>query len=103
MTKLLEEFIIRCSYYDPIDEKGIRTFIEEYDLGSNFANSAFFIMLMVKEENSISVKQFWSPKEVWKKAKSEIFEEIHACGTGAGDFIHHATEQQTFDASFEKR
>lgn len=102
MTKFLEEFIIRCSYFDPIDEKGIKTFIEEYELEKNFANSAFFIMLMVKEESSISVKQFWSPKEVWKKSESEIFEEVHACGTGADDFLHNASEQQTFEASFEK-
>jgi hypothetical protein len=102
ITKLLEEFIIRCSYFNPIDEKGIRTFIEEYDLGKNFAESAFFIMLMIKEENSISVKQFWSPKELWKVSDSEVFEEVHACGSGAADFLHNASEQQTFEASFEK-
>jgi hypothetical protein len=101
MTKLLKEFIIRCSYFDPIDEKGIRTFIEEYDIDSNFADSAFFIMLMVNDESSISVKQFWWPNDLWKKSESEVFEEVYACGTGADDFIYNASEQQTFEASAE--
>jgi hypothetical protein len=102
MTKFLEEFKLRCSYYKPIDEAGIRKFIDDYDLQNNFKESAFFILLMLKEEDSISVKQFWSPKELWKTVKSEIFEEVFACGTGAEDFLHHASEQQTFQTSSEK-
>lgn len=102
MTKFLKEFTIRCSYYDPIDEAGIRKFIEDYDLSNNFKESAFFILLMQPDGNLISVKQFWSPKDLWKTTKSEIFEEVYACGTGADDFLHHTYEQQEFEASSEK-
>lgn len=102
MIALLKEFRIRCSYYDPIDEAGIKSFIEGYNIAENFANSAFFIMLMVREKDSISVKQFWSPQEAWKRKESDVFEEVFACGTGADDFVYNAAEQQTFEASFEK-
>ncbi len=102
MTEFLKEFTIRCSYYEPIDEAGIRKFIEEYDYLTKFKKSAFFILLMKPEGNMISVKQFWSPKELWKTTKSEIFEEVYACGTGADDFLHHTYEQQEFEASCEK-
>jgi hypothetical protein len=102
MTKFLKEFIIRCSYYDPIDEAGIRKFIDDYDLSTNFKESAFFILLMQPDGNLISVKQFWSPKELWKTTKSEIFEDVYACGTGADDFLHHTSEQQEFEASSKK-
>lgn len=102
MTMFLEEFKIRCSYYNPIDEKGIGLFVEGYDFEKNFANSAFFIMLMVRESESISVKQFWSPKELWRQSTSEIFEKVYACGTGADDFLHNALKQKTLENSFEK-
>ena len=102
MTEFLKEFTIRCSYYDPIDEASIRKFIEEYDFSTKFTKSAFFILLMQQDGNMISVKQFWSPKELWKTTKSEIFEEVYACGTGKDDFLHHTSEQQEFEASSGK-
>jgi hypothetical protein len=102
MTAFLKEFTIRCSYYDPIDEAGIRKFIEDYDFSNMFKHSAFFILLMKPDGTMISVKQFWSPKELWKTTNSEIFEEVYACGTGADDFLHHTSEQQEFKASSEK-
>jgi hypothetical protein len=102
MTKFLEEFKIRCSYYEPINETGIRKFIEDYELPKNFKNSAFFISLMLKEKESISVKQFWFPNEFWKTAKSELFEEVYACGSGKEDFLHLSSEEQTFEANSEK-
>ncbi|MES2648096.1 MAG: hypothetical protein V4717_14560 [Bacteroidota bacterium] len=102
MTEFLKEFTIRCSYYEPIDEAGIRKFIEEYDYLNKFNKSSFFILLMKPEGNLISVKQFWYPEEPWKMTKSEIFEEVYACGTGKDDFLHNTTEQQQFDASSDK-
>nr|WP_288836684.1 hypothetical protein [uncultured Flavobacterium sp.] len=102
MTEFLKEFTIRCSYYSQIDEAGIRQFIEGYDLATKFTKSAFFILLMKPDGTMISVKQFWFPKQLWKKKGSEIFEEVYACGTGADDFLHHTSEKQEFKASFEK-
>lgn len=102
MTKFLKEFKTRCSYYEPIDEAGIRKFIDDYDFQNDFKESAFFILLMRKEGESISVNQFWFPKNVWKSVNSEIFEEVYACGTGKEDFLHYTSEQLTFEASSEK-
>lgn len=102
MTEFLKEFTIRCSYYDPIDEAGIRKFVEDYDVPNKFTKSAFFILLMKPDGSRISVKQFWSPSKLWKTTKSDIFEEVYACGTGAEDFLHHTSEQQEVKASSDK-
>ena len=102
MTQFLKELTIRCSYYEKIEEANIREFIEEYDFKNKFTNSAFFIMLMANEETTISGKQFWYPLELWGSVKSEIFEEVYACGTGKDDFLYQASEDQKFEASTEK-
>lgn len=102
MTSFLEEFKIRCSYYEFINEPEIRNFIADYDLENNFKESAFFILLMRREGNSILVNQFWSPNHLWSNVKSDIFEEVYACGTGKEEFLHQASEQQTFETTSEK-
>lgn len=103
MTEFLKEFTRRCAYYDNITEQDIHSFIEEYDKENLFANSAFYIMLMFREGTQITVRQFWYPPEHWNTVKSEIFEEVSACGSGKDDFLYQAAEKQHFsDATFEK-
>jgi hypothetical protein len=113
LRKFLRELRSRCNLYNNINEKQIRQFLEDYNLETQFVNSAFFLVFVeYHDTDSIYVGMFNYPGRItrygdinnggWRFMESEVFDKIYSCGSGADSFLNLVSQAGTFDSQYAK-
>lgn len=111
----LDDFKIRCRYYDDITKEDIFRTLDDYNLAVNFSNSAFVMMLINKIGNDkLNVGIITSPfpahqwdmvkgkKGGWAFVKSSVYGEVTAIGSGRDSFLNIVNQDLQVISSFEK-
>jgi hypothetical protein len=96
MRTLLEGLRERAALAE-LTVEGIQSFLEEFDLGTNYADSSFLIIKMRRDQNEIQVKEF--PHGKWATTLTENFENVAASGSGAHEFINQFNQPAKYVTS----
>lgn len=113
IRQFLQELKSRSKLLDGLTSEQIKDFLNEYDLPTNFPNSAFFLVSVEHTSpDSIYVGMFNYPQKIaeedssnnggWLSAKSDVFDQVFACGSGRDRFINIVNQIGIFTSRHDK-
>ncbi|MBI3233694.1 MAG: hypothetical protein HYZ42_06575 [Bacteroidetes bacterium] len=113
IVPFLRELKNRCRLYNSITEGIIRKFLDDYGLNTQLINSAFFLTCIEhRSPDSIYVGMFNYPQKItaiednnnggWQSLRSDVYDEIYACGSGAESFLNIVSQTGTFETRHTK-
>ena len=104
MKDLLVSFKKWCNIYfasEVINETHIIEFFEHYDFQSSFLKSHFGIILVDRVDDNLLNTKFIT-NNGWGLLNTDIFDDVHACGSGQESFLSIVKELGNFKSGLNK-